>query len=348
MDKGSTEQSANPRRFVSASDVARHAGVSRSAVSRTFTEGASVSKETREKVLQSARALGYQVNHLARGLIQSRSNIVCLVTADAHGPFRSSLVHTISRRLQQNGKVPILIIAEEDEPNISTALDRIFQYRADVTIVLSGTPPREITMGCLSNGQQVIHINRDDPDTGPDRIVFDHEEAAHSAFDIFQKAGIKHPALITSTRGTPSLLARQSAFLEIAEKAGIEVAVFSDTDAPYDCGQAIGKRIFDPANRVSPRPDGAFCLSDLIALGFIDAARCYHNLSIPEDIAVIGFDDIPQAHWKGYDLTTFRQSPDDVADAIMYLIHTREEKPSRSPEKITIPAKLVARGSFPV
>lgn len=333
---------------MSANDVARHAGVSRSAVSRTFTEGASVSEETREKVLQSARALGYQVNHLARGLIQSRSNIVCLVTADAHGPFRASLVHTISRRLQENGKVPILIIADESEENITSALDRIFQYRADVTIVLSGTPPRAITQGCLSNGQQVIHINRNDPDVGPDRIIFDHETAAHRAFDIFQKAKIKRPALITSTRGTPSLIARQNAFLEAAGKAGVNnVSVYVESGEPYDCGRAIGQRILDPDTGISPRPDGAFCLSDLIALGFIDAARGYHRLSVPDDIAVVGFDDIPQAHWKGYDLTTFRQSPDDVADAILHLMQSREENPDGPPEQITLPATLVARSSFP-
>ena len=82
------------RSFVSAQMVADLAGVSRSAVSRTFTDGASVSDATRRKVLSAANVLGYHVNHLARGLIQDRSNIVCLVVSDLTTPFRARMLES--------------------------------------------------------------------------------------------------------------------------------------------------------------------------------------------------------------------------------------------------------------
>src|SRR5262245_1124542 len=89
-----------PRSFVSAQMVADKAGVSRSAVSRTFTDGASVSDATRRKVMSAARELGYHVNHLARGLIRDRSNIVCLVVSDITTPLRAQMVNVLTRKLQ--------------------------------------------------------------------------------------------------------------------------------------------------------------------------------------------------------------------------------------------------------
>ncbi|MFP3441138.1 LacI family DNA-binding transcriptional regulator, partial [Pantoea sp. SIMBA_133] len=94
---------------VSAKDVAARAGVSRAAVSRTFTPGASVSEETRSKVIAAAEALGYQVNHLARGLISQKTGIVAVVGADLATPYRSELLRALTERLQAVGRVAILI-----------------------------------------------------------------------------------------------------------------------------------------------------------------------------------------------------------------------------------------------
>src|SRR6218665_720805 len=95
--------------FVSAREVAERAGVSRSAVSRAFTPGASVAPETRRKVMEAAEALGYHVNHLARGLMRNESGIVCLIVADLATPYRASLVRALTDELQAADKVAMLI-----------------------------------------------------------------------------------------------------------------------------------------------------------------------------------------------------------------------------------------------
>ena len=97
------------RVFVSAQEVAERAGVSRSAVSRTFTPGASVSPETRRKVLEAAEALGYHVNHLARGLMRNESGIVCLIVSEIGTPYRSALLRALTQQLQLSGKIAMLI-----------------------------------------------------------------------------------------------------------------------------------------------------------------------------------------------------------------------------------------------
>lgn len=91
--------------FVSAQEVAERAGVSRSAVSRTFTPGASVSPETRRRVVEAAEALGYHVNHLARGLMRNESGIVCLIVSEMSTPYRANLIRAMTQQLQNAGKI---------------------------------------------------------------------------------------------------------------------------------------------------------------------------------------------------------------------------------------------------
>src|SRR5262245_55659471 len=99
MDDG--RLGGNGRGFVTAEDVAKRAGVSRSAVSRTFTEGASVSESTRQRVLKAARALGYRINRLAQGLIHERSNLVGVLGSSLSTPYMSAQLDALSRALLQ-------------------------------------------------------------------------------------------------------------------------------------------------------------------------------------------------------------------------------------------------------
>ena len=103
------ERDNGRRRFVSAQDVAQRAGVSRSAVSRAFTPGASIAPVTLARVQAAADALGYEVNDLARGLLAHRSQLVGLVTSDADTPFRAGMIAALSRALIERGNVPALI-----------------------------------------------------------------------------------------------------------------------------------------------------------------------------------------------------------------------------------------------
>lgn len=150
------------RAFVSADEVARLAGVSRSAVSRTFTDGASISERTRNKVLKAAETLGYHVNHLARGLSHERSNIVCLVVSDIPTPYQARMLDVTTRHLQSMGKIGMVINTTGDAESVASAMRQTLNYRADAVVVLSGTPAASLISSCVANGQRVILINRSD------------------------------------------------------------------------------------------------------------------------------------------------------------------------------------------
>ena len=306
-----------PRSFVSAQMVAERAGVSRSAVSRTFTDGASVSPATRLKVMRAADELGYHVNHLARGLIQDRSNIVCLVVADVTTPLRARMLDVLTRRLQAIDKVAMVINTTEAETDsVTSALRQTLHYRADATVVLSGTPPASLIETCIANGQRVVLINRDDHLAGSENLAVDNAMAAREACFLLRRAGCTRLAVVTSEAGTPSLVERERAFVEAARHEGVTAAVTRVGPTAYASGIEAARRVFGRSHG----PDGVFCVTDLLALGFMDAARHEFGLRIPADLCVVGFDDIDQANWESYRLTTFRQPVEQMAEHVVGLL----------------------------
>lgn len=320
---------------ISAHKVAELAGVSRSAVSRTFTEGASVSESTRRKVLAAAEKLGYHVNHLARGLIQHRSGIVCLVVAEMQTPYQSMFLEAVTRRLQEIGKVVMVLNTSGQPANVEAALRQTLNYRADATVVVSGRPSASLIETCIDNGQRVILINRDDPIIGPECITVGNEDAAKEACLMLQRAGCSRVAVVSSTAGTPSVTSREQAFVAATEAAGLSVTVSRAGPTGYAAGADSARQLLAPTTR----PEGVFCVTDLLAIGFIDAARQDFRLSIPEDLCVIGFDDIPQAGWLGYNLTTFRQPIGEIAQYIASILTSDEV----ATEQRNFPAQVVWR-----
>lgn len=306
--------SERPRRgtgksFVSAEDVARKAGVSRSAVSRTFTRGASVSPATREKVLAAAEALGYHVNLLARGLMQDKSNIVSLIVTDVATPHQSKMLEALTRKLQMSDKVAMVINTAGAHDGVEAALKQTLHYRADATVVLSGQPPASLIAKCLDSGQQVILLNRHYDQPGPQSVFVTNQQAAAEAFSMLSKAGCQRLIIVGSGVGTASVMSREEAFLAAARDAGMAVEVVHATLSNYPSGAEIARQVLARGDR----PDGVFCVTDLIACGFMDVARHEFGIAIPDEMSVVGFDDIEQAGWESYRLTTFRQPIETIA-----------------------------------
>ncbi len=296
--------------FVSAKDVADRAGVSRSAVSRTFTPGASVSEETRRRVMEAAEALGYHVNHLARGLMRNESGLVCLIVSEMDTPYRASLIRAISRQLQSASKIAMLINTDRSDRSVDDALKLAISYRADASIILSGMPDKSISDLCVKSGQRLVLINRDEEREGALMINLHDREAARRVFVAFQRAGCRRLAFANSDVGTPSLMAREEGFVSAAQEAGFEVAVERFGATRYQSGVVLAQRLLTR----EARPDAIFCANDLLACGVMDTARHQFRLAVPDDLCVVGFDDIEQSAWASYHLTTFTQPVDRIAE----------------------------------
>ncbi|OLP46252.1 substrate-binding domain-containing protein [Rhizobium oryziradicis] len=318
---GKHPRKTSARTIASAAEVAKLAGVSRSAVSRTFTPGASVSQQTRARVLAAAEALSYHVNHLARGLSQEKSRPVCILGADLKAPYQASLLDALTQRLQLVGRAVMVINTAGGEANADAALRQTLNYRASATIVLSGTPPSSLVDTCVKSGQHVILINRAEQLEGADHITIDYTAAMNDAHHMLSRAGCTRMAIVSSTIASPSLIAREQLFMAATEKAGHVCTLLRIGPTNYLTGAEAARQLL----AVRDRPEGIFCVTDLIACGFMDAARQEFGLRIPQDICVVGFDDIELASWLGYRLTTFAQPITRMADAIADLLDQASE-----------------------
>lgn len=325
-----------PPRFISAHEVAVRAGVSRSAVSRTFTAGASVSLATRQKVLRAAEELGYQVNDLARGLLANRSQLIGLIASDPETPFRAQQISALSRLLIESGRVPVLITTDKSAMGQESHAT-LLRYRAQATILLSGMPSKAFVDLAQRNGQPLIAVGRSE--IGPDHIRVNNVLAAETAVQIFAARGMRRIGLVTSTVGSPNLIEREQAYVQAARKIGLDVHVERGEATDYAGGTLAASLLLAAGRDI----EAVFCVNDLMALGVMDFARNMLGLSIPRDLSVIGFDDIPQASWGAYRLTTFQQSAERQAREILRILDWRLDNPTAAPTTVAMDLPLVAR-----
>ena len=324
------------RRFVSAQEVAERAGVSRSAVSRAFTPGASVAPATLARVQEAADALGYQVNDLARGLLAHRSRLVGLVTADANTPFRAQMIAALSSALIERGNVPAIISIGPTAEDVANASRQLLGYRAEATIFLSGSPPASLVELTRRNGQTVILINR--VETELDSVRCNDRGGAQQAFEALRTTGASHFGVVNMANPSPSLLAREEAFARIAAGCGATPTVVRAGHSDYEGGQEAARRLL--AN--GRPPEAVFCVNDLMAFGALDHLRSA-GLRVPDDISIIGFDDVPMAAWASYRLTTLRQDPARIAKEVVSILDRRHAEPDLPPMSVCFPVDLVVR-----
>ncbi|MDK1491770.1 LacI family DNA-binding transcriptional regulator [Sinorhizobium sp. 7-81] len=326
----------NQGRFVSAEAVAKLAGVSRSAVSRAFTPGASIAPATLARVHAAAAALGYQVNDLARGLLANRSRLVGLVTSDADTPFRAQMIAALSRALIERSNVPAIINIGPTAGDVANASRQLLRYRAEATVFLSGSPPASLVELTRRNGQPLILVNR--AETGLDSVHCDDGDGAQQAFAALRSTGASRFAVVNRAKPSPSLAAREHAFAEYAAASGFEAKIVRTGLADYDGGKEAARLLLASGQA----PDAVFCVNDLMAFGTLDHLRDA-GLRVPDDVSVIGFDDVPMAAWSSYRLTTLRQDPCRIAREVVSILDRRIAEPDSPPISVYFPVELVVR-----
>ena len=327
-----------PKRAVTSHDVARHAGVSRAAVSRTFTPNASVSEETRQKVIKAANELGYRVNYLARSLINKRSDLVGVVAAGLDNPFRTMQIDHLTRGLLARDLRPILLPTSRSE-DVTTFIRQLLQYSVSGVIVTSDAPPTELCEECAGNGIPIVLINKGENIPLVDRVVNDDDVAARWAADYFFDAGCRRLAVMASPHLSFTGRSRRQAFIARAEELGAALEVIDVPVNDYKSGFEQGAALADSA------AEALFCVNDYMACGVIDAlARLGRDRDHP-GFRIIGHDDIPQAGWDAYRLTTFAQASDLQTEAAIDFLESRIADPDLPARLETTPVRLVERKS---
>ena len=324
---------------ITSNDVARLANVSQSAVSRTFTAGASVSKKTRQKVLAAAKTLGYRPNALARSLISGRSMMVGLVVAYLENHFYPLVIESLSRRLQEQGYQVLLIMTDPGERD--EVIHKVLQYQVDSVVLASVTLSSHIADECAQLGVPVVLINRYIPDARVSSVACDNVDGGFQLAAYLASTGHSRIAYIAGQEDSSTNLDREKGFRKGLRKYKLKLFDRQVGHYTFEGAQAATRLMLSKKQR----PDAIFVANDHMAIAAMDVIRNEYKLRIPTDISIVGFDNVPEAGWAAYGLTTVEQ-PIEIMVAQTTDILIKQMKHNQiNPEQKVIKAQLVIRTS---
>ncbi|KLE88029.1 LacI family transcriptional regulator [Klebsiella aerogenes] len=326
----------NDKKWIKAEDVAKLAGVSRSAVSRAFTPGASVSPKTRAKVQAAAEALGYQVNIIARTMNTGSSNFIGIITSGFDNPFRSKLLAPLIHQLALHGFMPLLMNAD-DPQQLAPSLKHLLSYHVAGVIITSGAPPLELAEEYLARKIPVTLINRHAELPGCDRVSSDNALGGKLAAELLHAGQCRDVGFIGENRDNFSTRQRYEGFIHHA--SGLAVTAHFCETGGYQPGFAAARRL--AAER--PGLQALFCATDMLAIGAMDGLRADNPAAVLP--AIIGFDDIPQAEWQPYQLTTIQQDTTLLAYHAVEMLVSRIAKFNQPSRHREVAVKLIIRNS---
>ncbi len=328
-----------PRRVTSA-DVAEAAGVSRSAVSRTFTPGASVSMEVRERVTRAAEELGYRRNALARSLTTNSTDLVAVVMGYRSSQYEPYFFGRLTAGLQGLHKRALLVHIDDND-EVGVPLLEALAFPVEAAVVAAGSISPETAEACLRLGIPLVLAGRALEADGVDAVCCDNRHGAQLAADALVGSGHKRIAYVGGKESIQAEVERSAGFVDRLATHGRQLVARERGDFSFESGYRCGLALL----RGPDRPDAIFCCNDAMAMGVLDAARVTLGLNVPDDVSVIGFDDIPMAAWPCFNLTTVRNPVDDTVDCILELLQRRIAAGRAEPQIRRLRPIMVRRGS---
>ncbi len=306
---------------VTSYDVARHANVSQSAVSRCFQPGGHVSKAMRDRINKAIKELGYQPNAFARSLITRRSNLIAVIVANLTA--YPELLVNLSKSLSEKG-LNMLLFSLDDNRNLDHIFEQVRQYRVDGVISAADLPSEQITV--LTDASiPVVFINHRYSGLPVNSVYCDQVAGERTLVDQLVTAGYKSFGIIAGPQRSVVSAQRTTGAIDRLNELGYTDFVVVSGNYDYESGSdALPKLVEEMGNKM---PEAILCANDFMAFGCIDRARNDYKLNVPDDLAVVGYDGASQAYWDNYRLVTIHQPIEDMAEAAIAIILERIKEP---------------------
>ena len=322
-------------------DVAARAGVSSSAVSRAFTDGASVSAKMRKLVEKAAADLGYSPNALASSLTTGRTKMIGLVSNNFHNPIFLQVFDLFTRALQDQGLRPLLVnLTDETDPANSVRM--LKQYSVDGVIVASSTLPPGFGKAFRDAGMPVVHaFGRISSAPQVHVVGIDNIEAGRLAAHSLVARGYRRVGFMGGPEAASSTQDRLKGFVQ-ALAAHPQIAVSQSFAAAYSF--EAGRREMQSLLNGTPA-EAYFCGDDVLSIGALSAIQD-RQLSVPGDIGIIGLNDMAMAGWQNINLTTIRQPIRDIVNSSTELMTAMLRDPTRMPEVRIFACQIIERGTL--
>jgi DNA-binding LacI/PurR family transcriptional regulator len=328
--------------------VARTANVSRVAVSRAFNPHASIKPAKRDMILRVAQELNYTPDRAARSMVTGRSHLVGVIVPDVCSPWESQEIDALTTALQAEGFATLLFKTRTDLSMDETLLTYMKGYNPDSVIAFTENVRPQSLSRVLDRAVPIYVAYGDDEAEadeagGPltDRLKVVQRTGIEQAVALMQGYGAQRIAFLSGAPHSLATVEREKMVRRVLAERGLPPPVMMAGDYTYDTAYRETLNLF----RVQGGVDAVFAANDVGAFGVMDALRHELGRRVPEDVQVVGFDDILQAHWKSYNLTTVKIDLIERVQAFVRLILARLRNPTQPSLTETIATRLVVRGT---
>ncbi|BDX32098.1 LacI family transcriptional regulator [Mycobacterium antarcticum] len=324
-------------------DVAAAASVSVGTVSNVLNAPERVAPATVARVLAAIDELGFVRNDAARQLRAGRSRCVGLLVLDVGNPFFTDVARAAERRAARSDLVVLLGTSDDDSQRERAYLDTFEEQRVFGLLISPVGEHLDRLRALRRRGVPVVLVDRDGAGTEFASVAVDDVAGGRLAIGHLCETGRSHIAFVggpLTLRQVTDRLAGARAAAE--EHPGTTLDVMPTEEPSVLAGRAAGERLCAmPAER---RPDAVFCANDLLAIGMLQALTT-GGLRVPDDVAVIGYDDIDFARSAAVALSSIRQPSADIGSTAVELLLAAAETPAGEPQHVVFSPELVTRAS---
>jgi LacI family transcriptional regulator len=336
---------ASGRAPVTIRDVARAAEVHPGTVSRALNPDtrALVNPETAERVIEAAERLGYRPNRIARGLKTSRSHTIGVLIPDITNPLFPPILRGIEDRLDDGGYTSLIVNTDNDPERERSVLDAMGARQVDGFISATARLDRELLAELASRSTPLVLVNRSFEDARVPAVAVDDRRGVRLAVGHVIELGHTRIGHVAGPQNLSTGHRRYLGFLEAMRSAGLEVpdehvcfaAAFTEEEGAAACTELLD---------VAPDLTAIVAANDLLAIGCYDALEA-RGLRCPEDISIVGFNDMPFLDRLRPPLTSVRVPQREIGKVAADLLLERLGGGSQTVREILLEPTLVVRGS---
>jgi LacI family transcriptional regulator len=323
-------------------EVAESAGVSYATVSHVINNTRLVSPETRERVLAAMDALNYRPNALARSLRQGKTNTIGLVLPDSANPFFAEISRSIEDEAFKKGYSVFLCNTELDTQRELFYVDVLSKKQVDGIIFVAAGDQADSLDFLLQRRMPLVMIDREVPNVEADAVLTDNQLGGYLATRHLLDLGHRRIACIAGPSSITPSAERIIGYRNALDEAGISYDETLVLRGDYHAQS--GMEITHTLLEMKPRPTAIFTLNDLMALGALRAAA-EAGCSVPQDVAVVGYDDLEISRFTNPPLTTIAQPKKEVGKRAVNLLVERMSKKNQPPIRLVLPPELIVRRS---
>ena len=321
--------------------VAQRAKVSTATVSRTLNDSSRVKKATARKVLRAIKELNYYPNKNARSLASGRSHTLGLIVSDIANPFFPELVKGFEQMAMSHKLGVIVTNTNYSSERMTMCVREMLEHKVDGVAIMTSEMDRKLIAELSRRKVPIVFLDVGKATDRISNISIDYARGIHEAISHLAELGHHRIGFISGPQHLKSARIRRAAFLEHLHRVGAveNAALMQEGDHKIDGGQRAMEKLLGLKNP----PTAVLTSNDLSAFGALNAIHA-HGWTVPDDISIIGFDDIDFSQFTMPPLTTIKISLRDLGHTAFRALH-RVIRDGAAGQEYTIPTQLVVRAS---